>query len=114
MVYFFLALLVVVNTLAGVFVKIGSSNLLGQNTVSIWSLIFNWYYFLGVSFYCLSFILFAYCLGKLPLNVVHPVATAGSIVLVAICSYFLFLEPFSLSKILGLLACCVGIVLIVS
>lgn len=103
-----LFLLVFVNGLAGLFVKLGST----RDTGSLIEKIFDKNYFLGVFFYFLSFILFALALKKLPLNVVHPIATGGTVALVAFLTYFILGESFTLIKISGIICVMIGIFLI--
>ena len=47
----------------------------------------------AVGSYGLAFVLYSLALTKLPLNVAHPVMTAGAIVVVGLASVFAFKEP---------------------
>ncbi len=104
--YLIITLLILVNAIASVFVKIGS------DAKSYEFLRLNKFYLLGLFFYGLSFILFAWALKKLPLNVVHPVATSGTIAVVALFAYFFLGENFNFQKLVGLILTLVGISLI--
>lgn len=61
----------------------------------------NWRLMLAVALYGVAFVLYTIALQRLPLNVAHPVSTAGAIVLVGLCSALLFGEAFSLARIAG-------------
>ena len=72
----------------------------------------NWPFWLGLSFYGLAFLLYALALTRLPLNVAHPVLTAGAIASVAISSYFIFHEPFYINTVIGVLLIMLGVAFI--
>ena len=72
----------------------------------------NWPFWLGLVFYGLAFLLYAAALARLPLNVAHPVLTAGAVASVAICSYAIFREPFHWTTILGILLVIAGVAFI--
>jgi len=72
----------------------------------------NWPFWLGLALYGVAFMLYAAALARLPLNVAHPVLTAGAVAAVAICSYVIFKEPFYWSTFIGILLVIVGVVLI--
>ncbi|MCS6961562.1 MAG: SMR family transporter [Deltaproteobacteria bacterium] len=105
--WFLLVCLILVNAIAGVFVKLGSSK-----SISSYTDFFNLYYLLGIFFYGLSFILFAAALKKLPLNVVHPIATSGTVAIVALLAYVFLKEILTLHQTLGLVFITLGIFLI--
>lgn len=72
----------------------------------------NWPFWLGLIFYGLAFLLYAAALDRLPLNVAHPVLTAGAVATVAVCSYVVFREPFHWTTIAGILLVIGGVALI--
>jgi len=72
----------------------------------------NWPFWAGVCLYGLAFLLYAAALARLPLNVAHPILTAGAVASVAIFSYFLFREAFYWTTVAGLLFIAVGVVLL--
>lgn len=72
----------------------------------------NWPFWLGLAFYGLAFLLYAAALARLPLNVAHPVLTAGAIASVALCSVIFFHEPFPWTTGLGLMLVIAGVALI--
>jgi multidrug transporter EmrE-like cation transporter len=72
----------------------------------------NWPFWLGLALYGAAFLLYAAALARLPLNVAHPVLTAGAVATVAICSYAVFREPFYWTTIVGILLVIAGVGLI--
>lgn len=72
----------------------------------------NWPFWLGILFYGLAFILYAAALERLPLNIAHPLLTAGAIIAVAFCSLVIFNEPFYWTTWIGIFLVIVGIILI--
>ena len=72
----------------------------------------NWPFWLGLSLYGAAFLLYAAALAKLPLNVAHPVLTAGAIAAVALSSAMIFREPFYWTTIAGIVLVMVGVALI--
>jgi small multidrug resistance pump len=72
----------------------------------------NWPLFLGLFSYSTAFVLYAFAVSRLPLNVVYPVLTAGAIALVVIISFIWFKEPMRPLSILGICFVLTGVVLI--
>lgn len=72
----------------------------------------NWPFWLGLGLYGGAFLLYAAALSRLPLNVVHPVLTAGAVATVALFSVLIFREPFHWSTGAGILLVIAGVVLI--
>lgn len=72
----------------------------------------NWPLWLGLVLYGAAFLLYALALSKFPLNVAHPILTAGSIATVAIFSWVFFKELFTPSITFGLILIVVGVALI--
>lgn len=101
---------VLTNALASVLVKSAAQG--QRNLPSPWGLLPDWRLLLAVASYGIAFLLYAKAVTRLPLNVAHPVTTAGAIILVGAASALLFREPISLGTILGygLLLC--GIVVL--
>lgn len=69
-------------------------------------------FWLGLGLYGGAFLLYAAALQRLPLNVAHPVLTAGAVACVALLSVVVFREPFHWSTGLGILFVIVGVGLI--
>lgn len=72
----------------------------------------NWPFWLGLALYGAAFLLYAAALARLPLNVAHPVLTAGAVATVALCSYLIFREPFHWTTVAGILLVIAGVGLI--
>ena len=72
----------------------------------------NWPFWLGLGLYGIAFLFYAAALARLPLNVAHPILTAGAIVGVAICSGIFFNETFPWTTSIGFGCVIVGVVLI--
>lgn len=72
----------------------------------------NWPFWLGLSCYGAAFLLYAVSLTRLPLNVAHPLLTAGAIASVAVVSALMLREPFHLTTVAGLFFIIVGVVFI--
>jgi small multidrug resistance pump len=77
-----------------------------------WSAMSNWPFWLGVGLYGAAFLLYATALTRLPLNVAHPVLTAGAVAAVALLSVVLFKETFYWTTGLGIFLVIAGVVLI--
>ena len=69
-------------------------------------------FWLGLILFGIAFILYATALTRLPLNVAHPLLTSGAIASVALCSFFIFREPFQWTTGLGILLVILGVILI--
>ena len=66
----------------------------------------------GLMLHALSFFLYVFILSKLQLNVLYPIATGATIVLVTGFSAFFFRESLTISQGAGMLAILVGIMLV--
>lgn len=63
----------------------------------------------GVLLYGIAFILYAFALTHLPLNVAHPILTCGSIAFVSIASVLFFGENLSTINIAGIILIILGV-----
>lgn len=72
----------------------------------------NWPFWLGLGLYGTAFLLYAAALTRLPLNVAHPILTAGAVAAVALCSVLIFREPFQWTTGVGIALVIAGVVLI--
>lgn len=72
----------------------------------------NWPFWLGLVLFGVTFLLYAAALLRLPLNVAHPVLTAGAVASVAICSSVIFHESFHWTTMVGILLVIGGVALI--
>jgi multidrug transporter EmrE-like cation transporter len=66
----------------------------------------------GLVLHGASFYLYIYILSRLRLNVLYPVATGASLVLITILSVVLLKEAISLPQAIGIVTIMVGIVLV--
>jgi small multidrug resistance pump len=72
----------------------------------------NWPFWLGLGLYGAAFLLYAAALARLPLNVAHPVLTAGVVATVALCSVVIFREPFHWTTAAGIVLVIAGVAMI--
>ncbi|PMU85516.1 MULTISPECIES: SMR family transporter [unclassified Pseudomonas] len=72
----------------------------------------NWPFWLGLGLYGAAFLLYAAALARLPLNVAHPVLTAGAIATVALFSVVFFRETFHWTTGAGIVLVIAGVGLI--
>lgn len=72
----------------------------------------NWPFWFGLGLYGAAFLLYAAALVRLPLNVAHPVLTAGAVATVALCSAVVFREPFHWTTGAGIVLVIAGVALI--
>lgn len=72
----------------------------------------NWPFWLGLALYGGAFLLYAAALARLPLNVAHPILTAGAVATVALFSAVIFKEPFHWTTIAGIALVIAGVTLI--
>lgn len=77
-----------------------------------WAALSNWPFWLGLGLYGAAFLLYAAALARLPLNVAHPVLTAGAVAAVAMLSVLIFKEPFHWTTGAGILLVIVGVAFI--
>ena len=74
--------------------------------------LYNWPFWLGLLLYGGAFLLYAAALARLPLNVAHPVLTAGAIATVALFSALFFRESFHWTTGAGIFLVIAGVALI--
>lgn len=88
---------IVANAIASVLVKgapaIGAGGIIG--------LLRNWQLLMALGCYGLAFLAYAVAVQRMPLNLAHPISTAGAIVLVGLVSALLFGEGFSPLRLAG-------------
>lgn len=72
----------------------------------------NWPFWLGLGLYGAAFLLYAAALVRLPLNVAHPVLTAGVLATVALCSVVIFREPLPWTTAIGIALIIAGVFLV--
>lgn len=72
----------------------------------------NWPFWVGLGLYGAAFLLYAAALARLPLNVAHPILTAGAVATVAAMSLVVFREPFHWTTGVGIALVIAGVALI--
>ena len=99
------------NALASVMVKYGVTKVSSTNSIQVFGAV-NSYLIIGVILYALAFVLYAFSLAKLPLGIVHPILTGGSIALVFLSSNLLFREDITYLSVGGILLIVIGIIIL--
>lgn len=99
------------NASASVLIKVAMRTI-PTSPAMLWQLATNWILLLGIFLYGCAFVLYAAALSRLPLNVAHPILTAGAIGAVACASAFLLGETFRWNTIVGLILVSTGVVFI--
>ncbi len=102
------------NASASVLVKLAMSPLHRGGRSGVMALLLNGPLIAAIVLYVSAFVFFAMALGRLPLNVVHPIMTSAAIALVALLSRVVFGEPFPWTTSLGIGFVIVGVWLISS
>lgn len=72
----------------------------------------NWPFWLGLGLYGGAFLFYAAALARLPLNVAHPILTAGAVATVALFSVIFFRETFHWTTGAGIVFVIFGVFLI--
>ena len=72
----------------------------------------NWPLLFGIALYGAAFLLYTLALSRLPLNVAHPLLTAGAVATVALASALIFREPFHWTTGAGVVMVIAGVALI--
>jgi small multidrug resistance pump len=78
------------------------------------ALLTNWRLMLATCSYGLAFLLYAAAVSRLPINVAHPLMTAGAITVVGIASVVILGEAFTLRHAVGYGLLALGIVVLAS
>lgn len=98
-----LVLAVAANASASIFLKVAVSSARKQSILlDPLSYISNVWLWLGLFLYGLAFVFYTASLSQFPLNVAHPVITAGAIVTVVAASTMVFGEPFDFVILFGM------------
>jgi multidrug transporter EmrE-like cation transporter len=84
---------IIANAAASVLVKLSSDGPLDLSNPM--ALATNGRLWLAAISYGVAFLAYAAAVTRLPLNVAHPIATAGAIVLVGLCSALMIREAFT-------------------
>lgn len=105
---------VTLNALAQIFIRKGMLGLgkisfdVSQITGMILGVFTNIYLLAGMLSYGVSIILWMMVLSKVNVSVAYPFLSVGYII-TAVLAYFIFQEPLTLQKVLGILIICLGV-----
>jgi small multidrug resistance pump len=102
------------NASASVLVKLAMSPLHRSARSGLLGLLLNGPLLAAIVLYVSAFVFFGMALGRLPLNVAHPIMTSAAIALVALLSKVVFGEPFPWTTSLGIGFVIIGVWLISS
>ena len=99
------------NAAASIIIKYAGNNInFSELLRNPWNVLLNYPLLLGVFFYFIAFILYVLALKAFPLHIAHPILTSGAIAVVAIFAFLFFKEPFSMTKLFGILCILIGVV----
>ncbi len=116
--YLFLALSIVCNGVAGIFLKSGSNliNLSSNESLvkTLLSMVLNWKLIVGIVFYGMSFFISLLAYSKINLSIGYPIIVTGTLILVTIGGIAFFGEKLTGVQIFGLVLLIGGILLISS
>jgi multidrug transporter EmrE-like cation transporter len=98
------------NAAASIMMKIGAAQAAKASAAGLMGLITNFWLYGAVASYGAAFVLYGAALSRMPLNVAHPIMTAGAIVLVGLSSAFYFRESVSVPTVIGYSLLLAGIV----
>ena len=100
-------------TLAGVSSTVGNILLKYSRITDIdssfYDKLFSPYFFGAVFFYLINLILFAEALDNIPVSIGYPILASSSFAFLAISSYFIFKDTFSMWQVIGLILVISGI-----
>jgi drug/metabolite transporter (DMT)-like permease len=96
-----------------ILLKVGANKLgnIGLSIGGLFSIIKNYYILIGLVLFGTSFILWVKILTKNDLSYVYPMVSISYIIIV-LASKFLFNEPFTINKIIGITAIILGVFII--
>lgn len=96
-----------------ILLKMGANKLGSIDTSlgGLFSIFKNFYIWIGLTLFGLSFLLWVMILTKNDLSYVYPMVSISYIVII-LASKFLFNEPFTLNKIIGIIAIISGVFII--
>ena len=100
-----------INSAANLLIKLGSKKIHAQKSIyEIFEVtILNLPLLSGLLLFGLSFILYAYILSKINLNIAYPILISMCFVMVNIGAFVFFGEKFSLMHVIGLIVILIGI-----
>jgi len=73
---------------------------------------FNPLFLLGLVFYGFGFATYTYVLSKVDLGIAYPISSIGILIFITLLSIIFLNEQITLSRIIGLSLCIIGIIFI--
>jgi small multidrug resistance pump len=95
--------------LFGIIANATASTLVKTMAPTLMGTLLDWRLTVSLGCYGLAFLAYAAAVARMPLNIAHPVSTAGAIVLVGMLSWLVFNKNFSAMRIAGYGLLLVGI-----
>jgi small multidrug resistance pump len=92
--------------------RIGPIELNQSITGKFLGMLGNFFFWAGLITYGISFVVYSIVLSRLELGRAYPVSSAAAIILITAASIVFLKESLTLVKILGVLLCSAGIILI--
>ena len=104
---------IVLGAIGQVLLKVGANKLVSIEITltGLVTLFKNYYIFIGLLFFATSFVLWVKVLTRNDLSYVYPMLSISYIIII-IASKFLFNEPFTVNKIIGIIAIITGVLFI--
>ncbi|MFW5437707.1 hypothetical protein [Paenibacillus apiarius] len=110
----YMLLSVSLNIAAQITLKYGLNNIKLEHfsLESLWRLLFSTHIWIGAVLYAFSFFVYLFALSKGELGRIAPVAQTLTILGIFLSSIFLFCEPITLTKLVGVLMLVIGAIII--
>jgi drug/metabolite transporter (DMT)-like permease len=104
---------IIMGAIGQILLKVGANKLGNINTSieGLFSIIKNYYILVGLVLFGTSFLLWVKILTKNELSYVYPMVSVSYIIII-LASKFLFNEPFTANKIIGIIAIISGVFII--
>ena len=101
------------NSVASFLLKLGVSSIDNKSLSGlVFSYLTNVYFVFGGVLYLLAFLLYILALKSFPLNIAHPVLTAGAIGTVSLLSILFLGESFGWKNVIGLIFIISGVIIL--
>lgn len=104
---------IIMGAVGQIMLKVGANKLenINTNIEGLFSIIKNYYILIGLVLFGTSFLLWVKILTKNDLSFVYPMVSISYIIII-LASRFLFNEPFTANKIIGIIAIVSGVFII--
>jgi len=110
--YFFLSISILLNSAAGILLKLGTLGLPSLNDLTLSSLVSNYLIWIGLLLFAINAIFYFAALARLKLSIAYPLMVSTGFLLVASFSFIYLRESISLLQASGMLLVPLGIVLV--